>query len=77
MIKHLSCSSRYTYVFLTADLRNDVIPVVNNMFGSGVGPIFLNQLNCEGGESSILTCESPVVVHFCTHKEDVGVSCPG
>ena len=47
------------------------------MFGGGAGPIFLNQLNCEGGESSILNCESPDFVHFCTHKEDVGVSCPG
>ena len=47
------------------------------MFGGGAGPIFLNQLNCEGRESSILNCESPDFVHFCTHKEDVGVSCPG
>lgn len=61
----------------TADINQDAIPVVDNRFGSGSGPIFLNRLNCEGGESNILDCESPQLVHFCSHEEDVGVVCPG
>ena len=61
----------------TIDLQQQADPIVDNTFGSGTGPIFLNQLNCRGGESDILSCASPLYVHYCTHVEDVGVRCPG
>ena len=61
----------------TADLQQDAVPVVNNRFGGGIGPIFLNYLNCKGDESDILACRNLVKVHFCTHGEDVGIICPG
>ena len=59
------------------DLQQVAIPVVDDRFGRGTGPIFLNQLNCEGEESDLLSCGSPAFVHFCTHEQDVGISCPG
>ena len=61
----------------TIDLQQQADPIVDNTFGSGNGPIFLNQLNCKGDESDILSCASPLYVHYCTHVEDVGVRCPG
>ena len=60
-----------------ADRVQEAKPVADIRFGSGTGPIFLNQLNCRGDESGILSCGSPLYVHHCTHKEDAGVICPG
>ena len=53
------------------------MPIVDNRFGSGSGPILFSELNCEGQENNLLNCGSPVFVHFCSHEEDVGITCPG
>ena len=75
---HLTNRTIYcTLLTAYADLQQDAVPIVNNRFGGGVGPIFLNHLNCEGDESGILSCKSPVKLHTCTHGDDVGVLCPG
>lgn len=58
-------------------VRRDAIPIVDNRFGKGYGPVFLNNLNCEGEENNILNCQNPLLVHFCTHEDDVGIVCPG
>ena len=52
---------------LTIDLQQPADPIVDNTFGSGSGPIFLNQLNCGGDESDVLSSASPLYVHRCTH----------
>ena len=54
----------------------NAVPIVDDTFGSGTGPIFLNNLGCRAEDRDLLSCES-VFVHFCTHDEDVGISCPG
>ena len=59
------------------DQQQEAIAIADGRFGSGSGPIFLNQLNCRGDESDIFSCGSPLFVHYCTHEEDVGVRCPG
>jgi deleted-in-malignant-brain-tumors protein 1 len=43
----------------------------------GSGPIFLDELNCDGDENSLLDCRSfnPRGVHMCTHSQDAGVRC--
>lgn len=59
------------------DQQQEAVAIADIRFGSGSGPIFLDQLNCRGDESNILSCGSPSFVHYCTHEEDVGVICPG
>ncbi|KAL4224249.1 hypothetical protein ACF0H5_017703 [Mactra antiquata] len=46
---------------------------------SGIGPIWLDNVKCEGTESSIFLCprnvNTPIGNHNCGHLEDVGVEC--
>ena len=46
-------------------------------FGEGIGPIMLDELNCEGRESHVSYCSLTGNSSFCKHSEDVGVFCKG
>lgn len=48
-------------------------------YGSGSGPILLDNLRCEGTESSLLNCahDQPIGDTDCDHSEDAGVACEG
>ena len=49
----------------------------NAHFGQGTGAIFLDNVNCAGTETTLLSCPSNAVgVHNCQHSEDAGVFCP-
>ena len=52
---------------------------VRNEFAFGSGPIFLDQLDCNGDEQSLVDCaiHSPIGIHSCDHSEDVGIQCEG
>ncbi|XP_058272777.1 deleted in malignant brain tumors 1 protein-like [Hemibagrus wyckioides] len=48
----------------------------NAHFGQGSGPIWLNNIQCSGNESSITQCShSGFGSHNCNHHEDAGVTC--
>jgi len=54
------------------------VPVSRAAYGSGIGSIFLDDLLCEGTESSLLECPTRnVSLHNCDHSEDAGVQCEG
>lgn len=45
-------------------------------FGTGHGAIWLDDVVCQGSESSIVDCaHSTWGVHDCTHAEDAAVRC--
>ena len=51
----------------------------NAGFGEGFGPIWLDNLICDGTESRLADClANPIGDHDCSHSEDAGVRCqPG
>ena len=55
------------------------IPVRKAVLGEGIGSIFLDNLMCEGHESSLLDCvaSEDIGTHNCEHNEDAGVRCEG
>ena len=55
-----------------------------SVFGAGTGPIFLDNIDCQGTEDTLLPngddgCHlfSSIGVHSCDHTQDAGVRCPG
>lgn len=48
----------------------------DSSFGSGAGPIILDNVVCNGNEASLLDCShNPLFVHNCEHTEDAAVIC--
>lgn len=47
-------------------------------FGGGSGPIWMDDVKCDGSEASLTRCTSAAWgVHNCQHSEDAGACCVG
>ena len=49
-------------------------------YGQGTGSIVLDEVNCNGNETTLLQCPTGVPIgssNDCVHGEDVGVLCSG
>ena len=50
--------------------------VVGGVYGEGSGPIWMNEVQCNGKESSLQYCPfNSCGDMICTHSQDVGVNC--
>ena len=50
----------------------------NAHFGAGVGPIYLDDVECSGSESKLSYCSSRSIIYcYRGHLEDAGVRCQG
>ena len=50
----------------------------NAYFGTGSGPIFLDDIQCSSSSEELLQCfSSPILSHNCLHSADAGVGCEG
>ena len=53
--------------------------VTSSQYGSGLGPIWLDNVLCNGNEVSIARCShlGINITQNCTHVKDVGIRCSG
>ena len=66
---------RYSYCLL---LSAGSLALDGAYFGSGNGDIHLDDVVCNGTESSLLQCRTNSIgQHNCDHSEDAGVRCEG
>ena len=73
------CKKVVTYTSLMQ--FTDPTAYSNARYGQGTGPIFLNNLHCNGKESFLLDCQYNQEyeignVRYCSHSQDAGVRCP-
>ena len=52
---------------------------IEGKYGPGTGPIYMDDVKCEGNEGHILACPQLPLgsAHNCDHSEDATVVCPG
>ena len=50
--------------------------IKKKMFGQGTGPIWLDEIGCDGTENNLMECSRlPWAKHNCRHSEDVAIAC--
>lgn len=55
--------------------RKNAISTGTVRFGQGQGPIWMDDVSCQGTENDIFDCNKTLVNHNCDHSDDAGVIC--
>ena len=72
------CIIKYKHFSISKNFNTDPVARGRAYFGQADGEIYLENVECEGGESYLLNCSSSGTgVHSCDHSEDAGVQCQG
>lgn len=51
---------------------------IDSVYGSGIGPIILDNVVCRGTEDNLLICEHAGILNSnCGHSQDAAVVCGG
>ena len=59
-------------------MPTDAVAFSSAHFGAGVGPIYLDNVDCDGSESNLINCSnSSFFSCYSGHSEDAGVRCQG
>ena len=59
-------------------IPTDAVAFSNAHFGAGVGPIYLDGVDCSGSEIKITDCPSSFLFNcYSDHSENAGVRCQG
>ncbi len=53
----------------------DATAIPGSTFGSGTGPIFVDNTDCVGTEPRLVACTYDSTTGDCTHDEDASVRC--
>ncbi|XP_052715472.1 deleted in malignant brain tumors 1 protein-like [Crassostrea angulata] len=61
--------------FMLGYSRENAISTGTARFGQGEGPIWMDDISCQGTEKDIFDCNKTLVNHNCGHSEDAGVIC--
>ncbi len=65
-----SFSFKHVLIYTGSPVRG-----IDSTFGSGSGPITLDNVVCGGTEENLLSCSYNFILHNCDHSEDVAVVC--
>ena len=82
---HILEVSEYSCYFFICLFIMHIVPLCadgrtysNAYFGTGSGPIFLDDVQCTSSSRQLLECPSrPILSHNCLHSADAGVGCEG
>ena len=59
-------------------MSTDAVSFQNALFGRGVGPIHIDNVDCRGDEDNLTNCShSSALSCYRGHSEDAGVRCQG
>uniref|UniRef100_K1QE02 Deleted in malignant brain tumors 1 protein n=1 Tax=Magallana gigas TaxID=29159 RepID=K1QE02_MAGGI len=61
--------------FMLGYSRENAISTGTARFGQGQGPIWMDDVSCQGTENDIFDCNKTLVNHNCDHSDDAGVIC--
>jgi len=70
-IRASSCIQLHVCCFRSFRRRGQAI---GQRYGSGSGPILMDDLRCTGSENSLFECRY-ISSHNCGHSEDISISC--